>query len=246
MTELEIAGVATAFLAAGIVKGITGMGLPTVSIALLGLFMSTGAAATLLVVPLLVTNVMQCVGPHWRSLALRLWPMWVCILLGAWANPLPRVTEGGAVVQLALGIVLMVYAAWSLLQLRLALRCSLPVLLVVAAATGYATGMLAAATGVFVIPMLVLLQALRLDRDEMVQALGLSFTVCTVALAATVGWNDVARTALSPAGWAALLAACAGTLAGARVRGRLDADAFRRWLFGVLGAVGAAMVAKAL
>jgi uncharacterized protein len=246
MSALVLAGVTAAFLVAGTVKGITGMGLPTVSIALLGLFMPTGGAAALLVVPLLVTNVMQCIGRHGRSLAARLWPMWLGILLGAWTSPLPKVTEGGAAVQLGLGSVLVLYAAYGLLHPRLVLRCPHPVLLMVSGATGYATGMLTAATGVFVIPMLIFLQALALDRDELVQALGLSFTVCTVALAGTLGWSRLAGVATSHAGLAALLAAIAGTLLGARIRGRLDPDAFRRWLFGVLGAVGAAMVVKAL
>jgi hypothetical protein len=40
-----------------------------------------------------------------------------------------------------------------------------------------------AATGVFVIPAVPYLQALGFDREELMKALGLSFTVSTVALA---------------------------------------------------------------
>ena len=51
-------------------------------------------------------------------------------------------------------------------------------------AVGVATGLITAATGVFVIPAVPYLQALGLDKDDLVQALGVSFTVSTVALAA--------------------------------------------------------------
>ena len=48
---------------------------------------------------------------------------------------------------------------------------------------GALTGLVTAATGVFVIPAVPYLQALGLQRDMLVQALGLSFTVSTLALA---------------------------------------------------------------
>jgi uncharacterized membrane protein YfcA len=45
------------FFLAGIVQGVTGMGLPTVAMGLLGAFMSPVAAAGLLILPSFVTNV---------------------------------------------------------------------------------------------------------------------------------------------------------------------------------------------
>ncbi|MBF3247578.1 sulfite exporter TauE/SafE family protein, partial [Pseudomonas aeruginosa] len=52
---------------------------------------------------------------------------------------------------------------------------------------GLATGALTAVTGVFVIPAVPYLGALGLQRDELVQALGLSFSASTLALAVTLG-----------------------------------------------------------
>ena len=48
------------------------------------------------------------------------------------------------------------------------------------------TGIITAATGVFVIPAVPYLQAIGLEKDQLVQALGLSFTVSTLALAANI------------------------------------------------------------
>ncbi|WP_232222553.1 TSUP family transporter [Paracoccus sphaerophysae] len=52
---------------------------------------------------------------------------------------------------------------------------------------GGLTGLVTGATGVFVIPALPYLQALGLSRDDLVQALGLSFTASTVVLAVGLG-----------------------------------------------------------
>jgi len=54
-----------AFVLAGFVKGVIGMGLPTVLVGLLSLVMSPAQAAALLVVPSLITNIWQFFfGPH--------------------------------------------------------------------------------------------------------------------------------------------------------------------------------------
>ena len=70
--------VAAIFLLAGFVKGMIGMGLPTVAVGLLGLMMTPSQAAAILIVPSLVTNVWQALaGGHLRAVAARLWPMLV-------------------------------------------------------------------------------------------------------------------------------------------------------------------------
>ena len=70
-----LAAIAGAFLLAGFVKGVIGLGLPTVSIGLLGLLMTPAQAAAILVVPSLVTNVWQAVvGGGFLALARR----WRC------------------------------------------------------------------------------------------------------------------------------------------------------------------------
>ena len=91
------------FLLAGFVKGVIGLGLPTVAVGLLGLVMLPAEAAALLVVPSLVTNLWQLfAGPRFGALARRLWPMLVTICLGTWAGAgladrrLGRPRHGGA------------------------------------------------------------------------------------------------------------------------------------------------------
>src|SRR5205085_5682601 len=75
------------FLLAGLVKGVIGMGLPTVAMGLLALALPPAEAAAILVVPSLVTNVWQLLaGPRFGALARRLWPMMAGVVLGTVAG----------------------------------------------------------------------------------------------------------------------------------------------------------------
>ena len=78
-----LSATAGAFLLAGFVKGVIGLGLPTVAIGLLGLLMTPAQAAAILVVPSLVTNIWQfVVGGELLALVRRMWPMLAGICIG--------------------------------------------------------------------------------------------------------------------------------------------------------------------
>ena len=73
------------FLLAGIVKGVIGLGLPTVSLALLALVFDLPSAMALLLVPSLVTNFWQALaGPQTRAVFIRLWPFLLTAGLTIW------------------------------------------------------------------------------------------------------------------------------------------------------------------
>ncbi|MBA2961650.1 MULTISPECIES: sulfite exporter TauE/SafE family protein [Ramlibacter] len=244
--DLLLPGVAAAFLLAGTVKGISGMGLPTVAIALLGVVMPPAAAAALLVVPSLATNVMQCLGPYLRRTVATLWPMWLGIVLGALFTPFPKLASGAASARIGLGVVLLVYSAYGLARPAMRLRLSAGWMLAVAFLVGCVTGVMAAATGVFFFPMVVFLQSLEMDKDELVQALGISFTVSTVALAASLGFRTSWQAAWSAPGLLAIVFAFAGMAVGTRLRRRTPAAAFRKVLFIVFAILGAVMIGQEL
>lgn len=234
------------FVLAGGVKGVTGMGLPTVAMSLLGLWMTPVQAAALLVVPSLATNVAQCRGPYLRQLAVRLWPGWLTIALVTIAAP---GFEGNTSTESAkrwLGTILIVYGAWGLWRPTLPDFSGRGPWL--GAVAGAATGVVTAATAVFVLPWVPYLQSLRLSKDEMVQALGLSFTVATLALAVRVQasapmWWSFASGAVAIC-WA-LAGAFAGMKFGEALRGQLAGACFQKALFLVFIALGAANLSRA-
>jgi hypothetical protein len=81
--------VVVTFLMAGMIKGVIGLGLPTVAMGLLGLAMAPAQAAALLIIPATLTNVWQLAfGGHLRPLIKRLWPMLLAIFVGTGAGTL--------------------------------------------------------------------------------------------------------------------------------------------------------------
>ena len=235
-------GIGLVFVLAGGVKGITGMGLPTVAMSLLGLWMAPAQAAALLVMPSLVTNVAQCRGPAGRQLVATLWPMWTgLVLTTVWSPDLATLAPIDA--RLPLGAILVVYGLWGLR--KPVLPRIAPGAWWVGLAAGLATGVVTAATAVFALPLVPYLQALRLDKDTMIQALGLSFTVATLALAARLQAFDGGALWSLPS-FVALAAASAGLALGAALRARISAAAFQRGLFLMFIVLGAANLWRGL
>lgn len=242
----QLVWVVAVFVLAGGVKGVTGMGLPTVAMSLLGLWMAPVEAAALLVVPSLATNVAQCRGAHLRRLAVRLWPGWLALTAVILAAPGLGGSASTAFARHGLGIILIVYGAWGLW------RPAMPDFSTrgrwLAAMAGATTGLITASTAIFVLPWVPYLQSLRLGKDEMVQALGLSFTIATVALAIRIH-------AAAPASWLsvsgtlgiglALAGAFAGMTMGEALRQRLAGADFQRALFLVFIGLGAVNLTRA-
>jgi uncharacterized protein len=230
--------VAAAFLLAGMVKGVTGLALPTVGVGLLSLAMPPAHAAALIVVPALITNVWQMIsGPGLGNLVRRLWPMQLAICLGTWASASLMAGSETAFASAALGIALIAYAAFGLMNVRVP-HVPASVEWWLGAFVGGATGFISAATGVFVIPAVPYLQALGFEREEFMQALGLSFTVATIALAwslASAGTLDLGTGLHS---LLALVPALAGMIAGQHMLRVMRPETFRRWFFSGLALLG--------
>jgi uncharacterized protein len=234
--------VAVAFLLAGLVKGVTGLALPTVGVGLLSLAMPPAHAAALIVVPALITNVWQMMsGPGLGSLVRRLWPMQLGICLGTWASAILIAGSETAFASAALGIALIAYAAFGLMNVRVP-HVPAWVEWWLGAFVGGATGFISAATGVFVIPAVPYLQALGLERDEFMQALGLSFTVATIALAWSLASGGTLNLGTGLYSLLALVPALAGMIAGQHLLRVMRPETFRRWFFSGLALLGAHLV----
>jgi uncharacterized membrane protein YfcA len=228
------------FLLAGLVKGVIGMGLPTVAMGLLALALPPAEAAAILVVPSLVTNLWQLLaGPRFGALARRLWPMMAGVVLGTIAGVGILAGNVASLAKIGLGVALVVYALVGLAGIRLSVAARHETWLgpLVGATTGLVTG----ATGVFVIPAVPYLQAIGLEKDDLIQALGLSFTVSTVALALGLLRVDAWQVDSLWLSLLALIPALVGMQAGTWLRQRIAAATFRRVFFAGLLLLGATL-----
>lgn len=239
-----IALIAGAFLAAGTIKGILGMGLPTVAMALLTLAMAPAQAAAVVVVPSLVTNVWQLgAGPSVRAVLKRFGWMMIAICLGTFLG-IALFAGASEAAKGVLGAVLALYGISGLMSLRFHVpvrseRWLSPVV-------GFITGVLTGATGIFVIPAVPYYASLVMDKEMLVQTMGLAFTVSTLALAAGLTYTGHFHLSAGTASLLAVIPAIGGMYLGQRIRVRLRPDVFRRWFFGALIPLGVYMVARAV
>ena len=225
------------FLLAGAIKGVIGLGLPTIAMGLLGLAMSPTQAAALLIVPSTLTNLWQlAAGGHLLGLMRRLGPMLAMIFVGTLLGSAWLGIDSGTWAVHALGAALVIYALYGLIGPVLRLAREREGWL--GPLCGLVTGVVTAATGVFVMPAVPYLQSLGLSRDEMIQALGLSFTVSTLALALGLAGQDALGGQALGASLLMLAPALLGMLGGQWLRQRISAALFKRCFFIGLAVLG--------
>jgi uncharacterized protein len=249
MDIADLVVISLTFVLAGFVKGVIGLGLPTVGMGLLAIVMSPAQAASLLVVPSFATNIWQAVGARSVPLLRRTWLMLLgsCAgtwSLGFWAGPALLGAENGARASIGLGIVLALYGALGLSALQFSVPTRLEPWL--SPLIGLITGLVTAATGVYMIPSTPYLQAIGLEKDDLVLAMGLSFTVSTVALAAVLVANGALQTSVAAASLLALLPALIGMWLGQWVRARVSPRVFRICFFAGSLILGAHLALRAL
>ncbi|MNQ03522.1 Sulfite exporter TauE/SafE [compost metagenome] len=244
-TPALLAATVAVFVLAGLVKGVVGLGLPTISMAMLAVFMAPAQAAALLIVPSLITNLWQArPWPTLLPVLRRIGGMQAGICAGTVAGALWLGAPSGQWAGVCLGLALVAYAAWGLFGSP----PSVPTRHegVLGAAVGAITGLITAATGVFVIPAVPYLQALNLDRDRLIQAMGISFTVSTVALAAGLWLNGEYTAGAAGVSVLMLLPALAGMALGQWLRGKLSARTFKLCFMVSLALLGAYQAARGL
>jgi len=242
---VELAAVAAVYVVAGGVKGAIGLGLPTISMALLGLWLPVEQAAAILVLPAFLTNVWQSLaGGALLSLLARLWPMMGCLILGTVLTT--GVMTGGntALTGAILGAILAAYAVLALAGYQFTVPARAEPVLGMSA--GLTTGLITGATGIFVIPAAPYLQALNLGKDELVQAIGITALVASSALAFGLGLNGRLAPGIAVPGAIAVVAAFAGMYAGQALRAGASVEVFRRWVLIGLVALGGAMILRAV
>ncbi|MGL3045255.1 sulfite exporter TauE/SafE family protein [Acinetobacter pecorum] len=231
------------FIAAGLVKGITGMGLPTVAMGLLSILLPLPVAAALLVIPSLVTNVWQLFsGPSLIGILRRLWLMMLFIMLGTIGGAALLMSIDPSWSSFGLGIALIFYAGYALLS---------PVFIVprkaekwLSPAIGGITGLVTGATGVFVMPAVPYLQSLNFSKDELIQALGLSFSISTIALAIGLFMHSSFHFEQLSLSAVAIVPALLGMWVGQKIRAKISPKRFRQFFLLFLVILGLELILR--
>jgi uncharacterized protein len=243
LSAAAVAWICAVFLAAGFVKGVVGMGLPTVAMGLLAVTMAPAEAATLLLIPSLVTNLWQLsTGPSFGGLVRRLWTMMAGVVIGTAAGAGLLTGAHTAAASGALGVALMLYAFLGLAKAGFSTPPRHEALL--SPLVGVATGLVTGATGVFVIPGVPYLQGLGFDKEELIQALALTFLVSCLALGSALVLRGAVTPTLAFGSVLALAPALAGMVLGQQLRLRVSAQTFRKVFFSGMIVLGAYLVLR--
>lgn len=236
-----LAIVAVIFLLAGTIKGVVGFGLPAVGIVLLTFFMELPSAMAVLLLPVFLSNLLQAThGDSLKFLARRLWPFILPALSTVLIGVEALVYFDYRWLVMVLGGVMVFYALVSLAGLKLSLtqaqdRWAAPLI-------GAINGLVAGMTGVYVAPASLYLQSIGLTKDQLVQALGLYFTLSTIVLTAGLA-NRAFLT--EEIGWLSAFAvapAVTGMLIGRRIRKGIPEAAFRRVFLTMLCLIGVYLI----
>ncbi|AXS42757.1 sulfite exporter TauE/SafE family protein [Breoghania sp. L-A4] len=232
---IVIAGV---FVLAGFVKGVVGLGLPTVSLGILTAVIGLPQAMALMIVPAFLTNVWQAMAGGGAHLVLRRIRLFLLLAtLTVWIGALALTRMDLNVLAGLLGALLILYALTSLAGLRITVpKRHEPWL---GPLTGAVNGVLTGMTGAYAVPGVMYLQGLGLTRDQFIQAMGMLFLGSTVALGLALGASGIVPPGVGIYSVLAVIPALSGVWLGQRVRRRLSEAQFRRLFFlAILGLGG--------
>jgi uncharacterized membrane protein YfcA len=233
------------FVFGGIVKGVTGVGLPLVLVPLATQFVPVPVAVALVAVSMVVTNIVQSAeGRHTGRAARHLLPILVPLVAGAILGTHLLISIDRHLLNLVVGASFLLLAVLLLCLPRV--RISGPAARWGAPFVGFGAGVLGGMSAIFGPPMIAYLVSTGIDPDSFVKHMAiLALTAATTMLAVLAGSGAMA-------GGDFLMSALAvipiqlGMPIGRWLRGRIPPNVFRVLVLVVLAASGVDMLRKAL
>ena len=240
-TQLTI--VASAFLFAAFVKGVTGLGFSTTALPFLVYALGIKEALPLLIIPSIASNliVMRDAG-QFRPTASRFRWLYLAVAPGVvlglsllnWLDPI--------VSSAVLGIALILYCVIAWLQPDFRMRPKIAKTLEIP--VGFTTGLINGVTGSQVMPVLPFLLSLQLERNMFIQAINVSFTLSSLVMAIglwKLGLMTLQSVEVSLLG---LIVVLIGVRLGSHVRRWLSPAAFRSAVLIILTVLGVGLIVR--
>ncbi len=240
-----VALVLAAFFLAGSIKGLLGMGLPLVTLAVLASTLGVRETLSVMLIPGIVSNAWQALaGPSFRPLLRRLWLFLAAACLGIWFGTSILATARSETLVAIVGVTLTLYAAVALLRVEMPPPgrhepWMSPLM-------GGLGGVMFGMAGNMIVPGILYLNALRLPRDTFVQALGITFITITLALGASLTSRGLMTVDLGLMSALALVPMGLGLALGTRYRHHISEARFRRLFLLGLVLIGLDMLRRAL
>jgi len=248
MTDLDPTLILTAtiaFVFAGSVKGVIGLGLPLTALSILTTVIGIREAMPLIIVPVMITNLWQVLqGGALAILFRRFWSLNLTLAAGVWAGTVLLFIIDQGVVAAVLGVVVILYSLINIFAIRIRLPARREAAL--SPAVGIFSGVLTGMTGSIGVPIAIYFQALALDRESFLQAISLSFFLTSFFWAGALIDEGALNPRSAMLSAAVLVPALAGMYFGQRIRRHLSQVVFSKGVFVFLIIVGANLIRKAV
>ena len=238
---LTVLAILATFFVAGVVKGVIGLGLPSISLALLTVVINLPTSMALLIMPSLVTNIWQAIrGGKFLKILKPLWLLFLTSTLTVWTGSKALAIVDLTLLSALLGSLLMSYAIVSLYGLRFNIKSRNEWW--VGSLTGSVNGILTGMTGSFVVPGVFYLQSIRQEKDELIQSMGILFTTSTLALFFSLQTNEYLTSKLIVWSSISIVPSIIGVLIGQQIREWLSEKIFKNVFFFSLLFIGAYII----
>jgi uncharacterized membrane protein YfcA len=245
LTPYTFVVVLMALSAAGVVKGILGIGLPMVAVSIMATVVPVTSAVAVVFLPMILSNLWQAYAEGHHQVALRrFWPLLIGLAIGTLIGNQILVRADPDKVILFLGLVVIAFCASSLFQERFRIppeweRWLAPVV-------GLGAGFVGGFSAFFGPLMVMYLVALKLDRDEFVGSVALAnFTGAVVLYGSLAGMGRLALPEIG-ASALALVPVLLGMEVGRRLRRHIEAELFRLALLLALLVMGLNLVRRSV
>jgi hypothetical protein len=232
-------------IAAGTIKGITGLGLPIVGLPLLAMMIDLKSAIQLMSITMVTSNFGQLnAGGHVREAARRYLPLTLCCVGGIFLGTFALTSLPPWVSYIVGGMLLMLAGANFLWKIRLVMpprveSIASPVL-------GLVFGILGGMSGIFGPFVIFYLSLIEHDKHRFVAAISLMLLGASSALLAAqilvagMSWTWIIASAI------AVIPVQAGIMIGDRIRRHMPQEAFRKLMALFVIGMGALYFARAM
>ena len=226
-----------AFLLAGGVKGIAGVGLPMTALGVLTFFTDPRTAFACALVPIFLSNIVQLVRAGAVAGAFKRYlPFLICMSVGILVVLSLTVAASETFLLGVLGTVILIFVALNLSSFALSVpdRHDRTAQIV----AGSAAGILGGLTSIWLPAIVVFLTARGASKDEFIRATGLMLFVGSIPLFAGYIWAGFLTGPIAQLSVALVIPTTIGMLAGEKLRARLSEQAFRKaviYMFLIIG-----------
>ena len=245
--EFELVAILTAaFAVGGIVKGVVGLGLPMVSIAILLNFLPPLTVLGTIVMPIMVTNLWQAARLGSMLVPLkRFWPMILTGLVFLFIGAQIIVAMDTDVLFGLLGTFLAIFSAISLASPNLpplkpeTEKWAGPL-------AGILGGLLGGVSTIWGSPMMMYFMILKLDKDTFVRTVGLVWFSLAIPFTFAYWRNGIFAGDVIGLSFAACVPGMIGIRIGEKIRQYIDQETFRKVMLVVLSVIGLNLIRRAV